>query len=305
MSIRENLHDELEKILGKEMIGVSHFPIPLVTAPRDRIFQVLGISEDQFDILVDILERMNSRYPFPVNAFSHFKEIPSREGARHSILATTMIDTVDSLIGGGFRKASIYQFYGASWYHVNMLIYRVILNFLMYQRGSINDMVACIDAHLGFRPEVLHKMSGTTRYLRDILVSKCYSLQHFHILLENFLEIAHETPILILNSILPVSFKLHDDTPIRKHRLILQILEEIRFIADQEGTCIIMVNESSPGSKYPPGGNFLVEYSDYVLQIKQDPVVKRFHDIRLIKGPLVAPGEARVVYSGYSIKSAK
>lgn len=146
--------------------------------------------------------------------------------------------------------------------------------------------ILVIDSEHSFRPERLLQISEENVDLNRISVATCYSSPHMIALLQNIekmIENGLACCLLVIDSILPASFQLYQDEPVKRQQMLLVIVEKLWAMARNRGICILFTNHAAGKLPLPSSGNLLLEYCDYAIYLQKNEFDETLHEARMIK----------------------
>ncbi|MFX0099156.1 MAG: hypothetical protein ACFFCS_06200 [Candidatus Hodarchaeota archaeon] len=273
----------LETQLGKEFSGLAWFKHVLLFCTTQELHELLGVPLEKARSIKNWLES-NLINPFQVIRPDTFDKSASGQPIPPVPMKS---NNFNELIGGGFQGGFIYNIFGPPASGKTQVCFQLIVDFLNHSEFKGQE-VMFIDSDLTFRPERVIQVSGTPGILNKILVSKCYSSDHLLTILKNMesmLENGKPVPLIIFDSLLSNYFSVYVDDSLKRHVVLLEIMENLKFLARKYKSCVVFTNRVGPGILTPAGGNILIDYSDFIISLNKPVASKDILEVRLIKSP--------------------
>ncbi len=269
----------LESHLGSQYKGYRWFLLPLLFSSERELASILSISDVEARAVRDGL-RAEFRQPFDIVG-----DIAALGNPPPSACVPTGVPCIDELLGGGFRAGQIYHLFGPPASGKTELGYLAMLSFLRHRFGK-DPSVAVIDTEHSFRPERLVQLTSGSVDLNKVFVATCYSSPHLVTLLgtvEAMIRRGKFIPLLVIDSVLPTSFQLDQDEPVKRQRMLLDLSERIWAISRGHGTCIVFTNHGAGDLPLPASSNVLLGYSDNAIYMRKNEFDVTSYDARSIK----------------------
>ncbi len=277
----------MQSRLGSKYRGYRWFLLPLLLSSEREIASILSISEAEARAFSERL-RAEFKHPFDVINLRGIQQPPRT-------CVPTGLPCIDELLGGGFRAGLTYQLFGPVASGKTELGYLAMLSFLRHPFGK-ETKVAFIDSEHSFRPERLVQHAGGQIDLNKVFVATCYSSPHLLTLLgavESMMRRGNSIPLLVVDSVIPSSFQLDQDEPVKRQRLLLDLSERIWTISRDHGTCVLFTNHAAGNLPLPSNSNVLLGYSDHAIFTRKDEFDAAVHVARSIKSVTGKEREAR------------
>jgi hypothetical protein len=281
----------LESRLGSQYKGYRWFLLPLLFSSERELASILSISDAEARAVRDSLHA-EFKHPFDIVGSG---EVAALGNPPPRALVPTGVPCIDELLGGGFRAGQTYHLFGPPASGKTELGYLAMLSFLRHPFGK-EPSVAVIDTEHSFRPERLMQHSSGSVDLNKIFVATCYSAPHLVTLLgtvESMMRRGKFIPLLVIDSILPTSFQLNQDEPVKRQRMLLDLSERIWAISRDHGTCVVFTNHAAGDLPMPSSSNVLLGYSDHAIYTRKNELDQTLHEARSIKSAIGKEREAR------------
>ncbi|MEX2680258.1 MAG: hypothetical protein Q6373_001540 [Candidatus Sigynarchaeota archaeon] len=290
-SIQHKLSEFLESRLGSTYKGYRWFLLPLLCSSPRELASILSLSDAEANVVSETL-RLEFKRAIDVVSPARIAELGHRPA---STRVPTGVPCIDELLGGGFQTGKTYQFFGPAGSGKTELGYLAIISFLRHPFGK--DMkVAVIDSEHSFRPERLVQHAGGQIDLNKIFVATCYSSPHLITLLgtvESMMRRGVFIPLLVVDSVLPSSFPLDQDEPVKRQRLLLDMAERIRTISRGHGACVVFTNHAAGNLPLPSNSNVWLGRSDHAIFTRKDELDAAIHVARSMKSVTCKEREVR------------
>ena len=278
----------LESRLGSQYKGYRWFLLPLLFSSERELASILSVSEADARAIRDGL-RAEFKHPFDVVGQG---DIAALAHPPPRACVPTGVSCIDELLGGGFRAGQTYHLFGPPGSGKTELGYLAMLSFLRYPFGK-EPSVAVIDTEHSFRPERLVQQTSGSIDLNKVFVATCYSSPHLVTLLgtvETMMRRGKFIPLLVIDSVLPTSFLLYPEEPVKRQRMLLDLSERIWAISRDHGTCVVFTNHGAGDLPLPASSNVLLGYSDHAIHMRKNEFDVTSYDARSIKS---SSGEER------------
>ncbi len=290
-SAQSRINAFLETRLGSQYKGYRWFLLPLLFSTERELASILSISDDEASAL---RERLRTEFKHPIDVVGR-GDVASLARPPPPTCVPTGVSCIDDLLGGGFRAGQTYHLFGPPASGKTELGYLAILAFLHHPFDK-EPNVAFIDTEHSFRPERLVQQTSGSIDLNKIFVATCYSSPHLVTLLgtvETMIQRGKFIPLLVIDSVLPTSFQLDQDEPVKRQRLLLDLSERILAISRDHGTCVVFTNHSAGDLPMPASSNVLLGYSDHAIYMRKNEFDVTSFDARSIKSSSGAERESR------------
>ncbi|MHA1683130.1 MAG: hypothetical protein ACTSUE_19480 [Promethearchaeota archaeon] len=272
MDKKQGLAQYIKREIHSDLGPIAAFNLVLATKSEGELSRVLGIEPGASARLLKHAMDTTGDIEILTHAalLGHSHLHPSK------LLFPTRIKPLDEVFGGGLMEGEVYQIYGPMKGAINSFLYFLALSFINSQPDKEKLRVVFIDTDMSFRPEHIIRLGGKEEDLEKILVSRCFG-EHTPVILMGLLDYFEKvindeyySPLLVVNSILPISLLLLDNVPFERQKAVVKVLSRIRSLARDRGTCVLIGNHASADSMHVPGGNTMVEYSDHVFYLSKN-----------------------------------